>query len=135
MAKIQREIKGWFTRNGKRVPIFASEKKVSELSTSGALHKYGLPQNTTQEQLEMQDYIAIKYGNSVAVAGYRHDGSKPAYYGAVYSYEDEKHDIDSPIALNTASDASFTDPGSAVKWAMNNAGRSSRSARSTAKNR
>ena len=80
---------------------------------------YGLPNKTTQEELECRWRKVLNFGDRVLLAGYFYNGkNKPCYYGAVYEYLTEDKTIEGEIGLSAASEIEFEDDGHAIAWAM-----------------
>ena len=79
-----------------------------------------IPEDTTVEDLEMDFDKALVYGDSVLVAGYYYRYNEKSYYAAIYKFQDDEHNAESPIALVASSDYYFEDEGHAIEWAIKN---------------
>lgn len=93
------------------------------MTINDGMIKYGLPNPSTPEDLEMRfsgmDGKVLTFGDKVLMAGYYYNGpEKPSYYAATYEFLDEDMSCEGCIGLRAVSEVEFEDDGHAIAWAM-----------------
>lgn len=80
--------------------------------------KFGLPNPSTQEDLECRWSTVLKFGDRVLLAGYYYNGENPSYFGAVYEFLTPDKTCEGLVGLRAVSGVEFEDEGHAIAWAL-----------------
>ncbi len=89
------------------------------MTINNAIREYGLPERSTMENLEFDNWKVLSFGSKVLLAGYYYNYGKACeYYAAIYSHIDNDLSCEGEIELTAVSDVEFVDDGHAIAWAL-----------------
>ena len=90
---------------------------MSKMTTLATM--YGLPLQSTPEDLEGKWSTVLTYGTRVLVSGYYYSPDRKSWIAAVYEFlDDDQTTCEDPLGLRTVSEERFTDNGHAIAWAI-----------------